>query len=107
MVSIAAGLVRRGSQQALDALHAALEPFDLILLDLRMPGMDGVSFIRAVRLTPRFWDVPIVVATAEPESSDLLRQARALGVAAIVKKPWKPQELVAIVQRVRATPPPP
>lgn len=89
-------------QQALDVLQAASEPFDLILLDLRMPGMDGVAFLRAVRRTPRFAAVPIVVTTSEPESSELLQQARALGVAAVVKKPWKPQELVDTVQAVRA-----
>ncbi len=89
-------------RQALEALQASPEPFDLILLDLRMPGMDGVAFIKAVRRTPRFAGVPIVVTTSEPESSVLLQEARALGVAAIVKKPWKPQELLETVQAVRA-----
>ena len=54
--------------------------------------MDGVEFIRAVRRRPLF-EVPIIITTAEPESSELLRQARLLEVAAIVKKPWKPQHL--------------
>jgi two-component system chemotaxis response regulator CheY len=87
-------------RQALDVLAASTERFDVILLDLRMPDMDGVEFIRAVQRRPLF-DVPIIVTTSEPESSELLQQARTLGVAAVIKKPWKPQELLDLVQSVR------
>jgi CheY-like chemotaxis protein len=87
-------------RQALDVIAASAEPFDLILLDLRMPDMDGVEFIRAVRRQPLF-DVPIIVTTSEPDSSELLQQAKVLGVAAVMKKPWKPQELAELVQSVR------
>ena len=94
-------LVEAGNgRQALDVIAASAEPFDLILLDLRMPDMDGVEFIRAVRRQPLF-DVPIIVTTSEPDSSELLQQARVLGVAAVMKKPWKPQELAELVQSVR------
>jgi CheY-like chemotaxis protein len=86
-------------RQALDVLGASMLPFNLILLDLRMPDMNGVEFIEHVTRRPLF-SVPIIVTTAEPESSELLQQARGLGVAAIVKKPWKPQELGDLVQSV-------
>jgi two-component system, chemotaxis family, chemotaxis protein CheY len=85
-------------RKALAALAASKQRFDVILLDLRMPDMNGVEFVQAVRRGTLFRDVPIVVTTAEPESSPLLQDARGLGVAAIVKKPWKPQDLVGIVQ---------
>ncbi len=49
----------------------------MILLDLRMPDMNGVEFIRAVRGT-RFADIPIIATTAERETSELLRRAREL-----------------------------
>ena len=88
--------------EALDILATSAERFDLILLDLRMPGLDGVGFIQEVRRKPMF-NVPIIVTTSEPESSPLLQQARALGVAAVMKKPWKPQELVELVQSVLET----
>lgn len=87
-------------RKALEALTADPRRFDLILLDLRMPDMDGVEFIRAVRLTGRFRDIPIVLTTVEPDTSDLLHEALAQGVAAVVKKPWKPHELRAVVQSV-------
>lgn len=91
--------------QALDALAVASNPFDVILLDLRMPDMDGVTFLRAVRRTALFRDVSIVVTTSEPESSEMLREARALGVDAVVKKPWKPQDLIKIVESLRSAGP--
>jgi CheY-like chemotaxis protein len=91
-------------QRALDLLDMSTEPFDAILLDLRMPGMNGVAFIRELRHRPRHRDTPVVVATSEPETSELLGEARSLGVAAVVKKPWKPQELAQLVQTcVRGT----
>ena len=85
-------------QQALALLDASSERFDAILLDLRMPGMNGVEFIRALRERPRHRDTPIVVATSEAETSELVQEARRLGVAAVVKTPWTPQDLARVVQ---------
>ncbi len=87
-------------RQALAALATEARGFDLILLDLRMPDMDGVEFIHVVRRAPRFREIPIVLTTVEPDTSELLREARGLGVAAVVKKPWKPLELRNVVQSV-------
>jgi CheY-like chemotaxis protein len=87
-------------RRALEVLAAAGGRFDLILLDLRMPDMDGVEFIRAIRQGGQFREIPIVLTTVEPDTSPLLREAVAQGVAAVVKKPWKPHELRAVVQSV-------
>jgi CheY-like chemotaxis protein len=87
--------------QALDALAGAPNPFDVILLDLRMPDMDGATFLRTLRRTALFRDIPIIVTTAEPESSELLQEVRALGIDAVVKKPWKPHELLDLVRNVQ------
>ena len=87
-------------RKALAAITESQHPYDLILLDLRMPDMDGVEFIRAIRSNRALARVPIVLTTAEPEASDLMRQARALGVSAVVRKPWKPHDLREVVQVV-------
>jgi CheY-like chemotaxis protein len=86
--------------KALDAMAQTPNRYDLILLDLRMPDMDGVEFIRAVRSDSALARIPIVLTTAEPEGSVLMLQAKALGVAAVVRKPWKPHELRELVQTV-------
>jgi len=75
-----------------------------VLLDLRMPDMDGVEFLRALRRQPVHGRTPVVLTTAEADDSELMAQARTLGVAAIVKKPWSPQALRNVVQTVIDSP---
>jgi len=92
-------------QRALELLDASTERFDAILLDLNMPRMNGVEFIRALQQRPRHRDTPVIVATSQGETSVLLRDARRLGVAAVVKKPWKPLELAKLVRALGEQPP--
>ena len=91
-------------REAMELLERSAEPFDAVLLDLRMPDMDGVAFLRAFRRQPLHGRTPVIVTTAETDDSELIEQAQALGVAAIVKKPWSPQALRAVVQQVIASP---
>ena len=92
-------------RQAMDLLAATSEPFDAVLLDLRMPDMNGVDFIRALRRQPIHGRTPVVLTTAEADGSDLLVEATTLGVAAVVKKPWTPHKLREVVQQVVDPPP--
>ncbi|MEO6058232.1 MAG: response regulator [Gemmatimonadales bacterium] len=85
--------------EALATLAGTLQPFDVILLDLQMPDMNGVEFLRALHQRPAHRATPVVVATRESDTSPLLVEARRLGVAAVVKKPWKPHELVEVVRQ--------
>jgi two-component system chemotaxis response regulator CheY len=89
---------------ALAQVSLAQRPFDVIVLDLQMPDMNGVEFIRALRQRPLHKDTPIVIASSEGEDSALLQEVRLLGVAAVIKKPWKPQELAAAVQVAASRP---
>jgi len=76
------------AENGLDALalvDSATQTFDAIVLDLQMPGMNGVEFIRALRQRPLHRGTPIVVASSEGETSPLLQEARLLGVSAVVK----------------------
>ena len=92
-------------RSAMELLAGSDEPFDAVLLDLRMPDMDGVEFLRALRRQPVHRLTPVVLTTAEADDSELLAQARLLGVAAVVKKPWSPQALRNVVQQVIESPP--
>ena len=68
---------------------------DLILLDLMLPGLDGIEVCRQIR---RESDVPIVMLTARTDTSDVVAGLEA-GADDYVAKPFKPKELVA---RIRA-----
>ena len=85
---------------AMELLGVSSDPFDVVLLDLQMPDMNGVEFIRALRRHPVHRLTPVILTTAEHDDSTLMHQAKALGVAAVVKKPWSPQSLRNIVQNV-------
>lgn len=91
-------------REAMDLLQVTARPFDAVLLDLRMPDMDGVEFLRAFRRHRVHGRTPVLLTTAEADDSELMTQARALGVAAVVKKPWSPQALRAMVQKVLDSP---
>lgn len=69
---------------------------DLIISDIRMPGMDGYQLARSLRSAPHTRLVPIVFLTAKDETSDRIAGFRS-GVDAYITKPFEPEELVAIV----------
>ncbi|MDY6055891.1 MtrAB system response regulator MtrA [Micrococcus sp.] len=68
---------------------------DLVLLDLMLPGMDGIEVCRRIRAES---DVPIIMLTAKSDTADVVRGLES-GADDYVPKPFKPAELVA---RVRA-----
>ena len=78
--------------------HARSEPFDVIVLDLMLPGLDGVTVCRAIRREPLNSDVPILMLTARREESDKVLGLES-GADDYLTKPFGVRELVA---RVRA-----
>jgi DNA-binding response OmpR family regulator len=78
--------------------HARSEPFDVIVLDLMLPGLDGVTVCRAIRREPLNGDVPILMLTARREESDKVLGLES-GADDYLTKPFGVRELVA---RVRA-----
>lgn len=83
-------------QEAVDA--AAREPFDLILLDGRMPNLDGYEAAKVLRARPEFDRVPIVALTADDRDSERER-ARALGMDDYLTKPITLPALQAALDR--------
>ena len=79
---------------------------DLIISDIRMPGMDGYQLARSLRSAPHTRLVPIVFLTAKDETGDRIAGFRS-GVDAYVTKPFESEELIAIVagilERVQRT----
>ena len=79
-------------QEALVKAHS--EPFDLIILDLMLPGVDGISICRAVRREGPNTDVPILMLTARREESDKVLGLES-GADDYLAKPFGIRELVA------------
>jgi DNA-binding response OmpR family regulator len=84
--------------EALDVVD--LRKPSLVLLDMRMPVLDGWGFMNAIR--ERGVSVSVVVMTA---AADARRWAREIGAHGVLAKPFELDELVAAVRRFRVPPP--
>jgi CheY-like chemotaxis protein len=86
--------------QALEA--ARLDTFDLILMDVHMPGLDGLAATRAIRALPGpHGAVPIIALSADVLPEQIAR-CRAAGMDGHVAKPIRREELIAAVGRALA-----
>ena len=78
---------------------ASEEEFDLAILDVKVPGMDGFELLERLRKIERLADVPIVMLTGMGSESDVIRGLE-LGADDYVLKPFSPSELLARVRRL-------
>ena len=78
------------------------DPPDLVLLDVRMPDMDGFELIRQLKGDPRFADIPVVVLTVQDMPADAEARALALGALRYLEKPISSEELLAEIERLLA-----
>ena len=85
-----------GALQQLEGQH-----FDLILLDLVMPGISGAETFREIRKADP--NVPVVIVTAYPDS-DLMAQALQVGPFAVIKKPFTLSELSEVLRGLPRAP---
>ena len=93
------GLEATAAEDGTEGLRLAREqPFDLIVLDLMLPGLDGLTVCRAVRRDSRNADVPILMLTARREESDKVLGLES-GADDYLTKPFGVREFIA---RVRA-----
>ena len=97
--------VRLASSGARGLELAAMQPPDLVLLDIMMPGEDGLSLTRHLRDKG---DMPIILLTARGEETDRIVGIE-MGADDYLVKPFNPRELLAriktILRRTRALPP--
>ena len=72
---------------------------DLVLLDLMLPGMDGLSICRQMKSDGSLRDIPIIIASAKGEESDVVIGLE-MGADDYIAKPFSPRELLARVKAV-------
>jgi CheY-like chemotaxis protein len=99
-------VVARDGAEALDYLHCRGKfaghanglPV-VVLLDLKMPKVDGLEVLSAMRADPQFKSVPVVMITSSREEQDMIRSYE-LGVNAYVVKPVDFQKFVESIKQV-------
>ena len=83
-------LEAENGRAALDVLKEYGEEVSLILLDIRMPVMDGYTFLSIIKADPAFSSIPVIVTTQSDSETDEVN-ALSKGAADFVSKPYKPQ----------------
>lgn len=90
-------------QQAADGREALLiaekNRFDLVITDVNMPNMDGLTLVRHLRNLPGYRGVPLLVLTTEATTERKL-EGKAAGATGWLVKPFNPDRLLATVAKV-------
>lgn len=71
----------------------------LMISDVNMPNMDGISFVKAVKQMPAYKFTPIVMLTTESQEAKK-KEGQEAGAKAWVVKPFKPEQLLGVVQKL-------
>ncbi|WP_196260725.1 response regulator [Pelagibacterium limicola] len=90
-------LQAENGQIGLDVLKS--QDVDVVITDINMPVMDGIEFIKNVRATGKHQSLPILILTTET-SQDKRDQGRAAGGTGWIVKPFDPEKLIAVINKV-------
>jgi two-component system chemotaxis response regulator CheY len=82
--------------EALKALPT--QPFDLIIVDINMPDINGLELINFVKNNNRYKDIPVVIVSTESSEEDK-KKGMTLGAFAYLTKPFRVEELQDIVKK--------
>lgn len=86
-------------QEAID--NIAGKKVDIVITDLNMPVMDGMTLIRTLRGMPTFKFTPILMLTTESQDTKK-QEGKAAGATGWIVKPFNPQQLLQVVGKVVA-----
>ena len=84
-------------QEGLDRLGA--QKVDLVISDVNMPVMDGITFVQRLRTLPSYKFTPVLMLTTETQAAKK-DAAKAAGATGWVVKPFSPEQLQTVVRRV-------
>lgn len=85
-------------REGLDLLSSDAQ-FDLILLDINMPVMNGIEFLAAMKQHKAFASIPVIIISTEGKEEDAKRGME-LGASAYLVKPFQSGDLYALLERV-------
>jgi len=75
------------------------QKMNLIISDVNMPIMDGITFVKHVKQMPAYRFTPIIMLTTESDESKK-REGQSAGARAWVVKPFKPEQMLGAVQKL-------
>lgn len=90
----------KSGREALECVKTTIP--DLILLDVRMPEMDGYEVIEHMKENPETANIPVILVTADVEE-DSKERGIALGAADFIRKPFEPQVLLDSIEAIWKT----
>jgi two-component system chemotaxis response regulator CheY len=101
-------ILRQNDHTVVTAIHGlgaleqlAARPIDLVITDLSMPEMDGMTLLQELRANPQFQHLPVIILTGSAYAQDNTR-AKAAGATSFLTKPVESEELIAMVTRLLA-----
>lgn len=87
-------------RDGVDGLNKAkTAAFDLVISDVNMPNMDGITMCAELRKLPNFKFIPILMLTTE-SSGDMKMRGKAAGATGWLVKPFNPDKLLSTIKRV-------
>jgi two-component system chemotaxis response regulator CheY len=87
----------RDGREALDIAHHS--SFDLVITDVNMPEMDGLTLVRELRGLPSYRHTPLLVLTTEA-TTERKMEGREAGATGWIVKPFNPEKFLATVAKV-------
>jgi two-component system chemotaxis response regulator CheY len=105
MVSMTLSSAGYDVEQAEDGVQAlqlaSRQRFDLVITDVNMPNMDGITLVRELRSKPNYKFVPLLVLTTEA-TAERKMQGKDAGATGWLVKPFNPERLLATIAKVLA-----
>ncbi len=86
-------------QEALTRIRGKRDPYDLVILDIHLPGMDGLAVLENLKLLPEYRYVPVMVVTVDSNLA-VVKRAIELGAVDFLCKPYSFEDLVRRVERL-------
>ena len=92
-------LVARNGEEAIDLLNTKTQVINLIVLDLNMPKINGIDFLKFIKKDNKFRFIPAIILTTSNNSKDIL-ECYEIGIAGYMLKPLKYEDYVACIENL-------